>query len=52
LGVGVKIADMLAQEILIRNLRDRRIVARYARRRRSPTRATPSLHWRDFKPKR
>lgn len=30
LGVGVETADMLVQEILSRNLRDRRAVARYA----------------------
>lgn len=29
-GVGVETADMLVQEILLRNLRDRRAVARYA----------------------
>src|ERR1019366_10577811 len=29
-GVGVETADMLLQEILSRNLRDRRAVARYA----------------------
>ena len=29
-GVGVETADMLVQEILSRNLRDRRAVARYA----------------------
>jgi transposase len=30
IGVGVETADMLVQEILLRNLRDRRAVARYA----------------------
>ena len=30
IGVGVETADMLVQEILSRNLRDRRAVARYA----------------------
>jgi transposase len=29
-GVGVETADMLVQEVLARNLRDRRAVARYA----------------------
>ena len=29
-GVGIEIADMLVQEVLSRNLRDRRAVARYA----------------------
>ncbi|WP_297899159.1 IS110 family transposase [Metallibacterium sp.] len=29
-GVGVETADMLVQEVLVRNLRDRRAVARYA----------------------
>jgi transposase len=29
-GVGVETADMLVQEVLSRNLRDRRAVARYA----------------------
>jgi transposase len=30
IGVGIETADMLVQEILCRNLRDRRAVARYA----------------------
>jgi transposase len=30
IGVGVETADMLVQEVLSRNLRDRRAVARYA----------------------
>jgi transposase len=30
IGVGVETADMLVQEVLCRNLRDRRAVARYA----------------------
>ena len=30
IGVGIKTADMLVQELLSRNLRDRRAVARYA----------------------
>ena len=30
LGVGIETADMLVQEVLARNLRDRRAVARYA----------------------
>ena len=30
LGVGIETADMLVQEVLSRNLRDRRAVARYA----------------------
>jgi len=30
IGIGVETADMLVQEILSRNLRDRRAVARYA----------------------
>ena len=29
IGVGVETADMLVQEVLSRNLRDRRAVARY-----------------------
>ena len=29
-GVGIETADMLVQEVLSRNLRDRRAVARYA----------------------
>jgi transposase len=29
-GIGIETADMLVQEILLRNLRDRRAVARYA----------------------
>ena len=30
MGVGIETADMLVQEVLSRNLRDRRAVARYA----------------------
>jgi tripartite-type tricarboxylate transporter receptor subunit TctC len=30
LGVGIETADMLAQEVLARNMRDRRAIARYA----------------------
>ena len=30
IGVGIETADMLVQEVLSRNLRDRRAVARYA----------------------
>ena len=30
MGIGVETADMLVQEVLSRNLRDRRAVARYA----------------------
>jgi transposase len=30
IGVGIEMADMLVQEVLSRNLRDRRAVARYA----------------------
>ena len=30
IGIGIETADMLVQEILSRNLRDRRAVARYA----------------------
>jgi transposase len=30
IGVGLETADMLVQEVLSRNLRDRRAVARYA----------------------
>ena len=30
IGVGVESADMLVREVLVRNLRDRRAVARYA----------------------
>ena len=29
-GIGIETADMLVQEILSRNLRDRRALARYA----------------------
>ena len=35
-GVGVETADMLVHEVLSRNLRDRRAVARYAGLTRSP----------------
>jgi hypothetical protein len=35
IGIGIETADMLVQEILSRNLRDRRAVARYAMSRRS-----------------
>jgi transposase len=30
IGIGIEAADMLAQEVLSRNMRDRRAVARYA----------------------
>ena len=30
IGIGIETADMLVQEVLSRNLRDRRAVARYA----------------------
>jgi len=30
IGVGIKTADMLVQEVLARNMRDRRAIARYA----------------------
>jgi transposase len=30
IGVGIETADMLVQEVLARNMRDRRAVARYA----------------------
>ena len=30
IGVGIETADMLVQEVLSRNMRDRRAVARYA----------------------
>src|SRR5260370_24623746 len=36
IGVGIETADMLVQEILSRNLRDRRAVARYRARARPP----------------
>jgi transposase len=36
IGVGVETADMLVQEVLSRNLRDRRAVARYAGRTGAP----------------
>src|SRR5207244_11623823 len=36
IGVGIETADMLVQEVLSRNLRDRRAVARYAGRTGSP----------------
>ena len=42
IGVGIETADMLVQEVLSRNLRDRRAVARYAGLTGSPTRAVPS----------
>ena len=31
IGIAIETADMLVQEVLSRNLRDRRAVARYAR---------------------
>ena len=40
-GVGIETADMLVQEVLSRNLRDRRAVARYAGLTGFPTRAAP-----------
>jgi len=39
IGVGIETADMLVQEILSRNLRDRRAVARYSGLTGSPTKA-------------
>jgi len=36
IGIGIETADMLVQEVLSRNLRDRRAVARYAGLTRSP----------------
>jgi transposase len=30
IGVGIETADMLVQEVLARNMRDRRAIARYA----------------------
>ena len=38
IGVGIETADMLVQEVLARNMRDRRAVARYAASRARPTR--------------
>ena len=56
IGVGIETADMLVHEILSRNLRDRKAVARYAgltgspdesgaRRHRSPTPACSAAIW-------
>ena len=42
LGVGIETADMLVQEVLSRNLRDRRAVARYAGLTGRRTKADPS----------
>ena len=42
IGIGIETADMLVQEVLSRNLRDRRAVARYAGSRARPTRAERS----------
>jgi transposase len=39
IGIGIETADMLVKEILSRNLRDRRAVARYGRLTGSPTKA-------------
>ncbi|MBV8846908.1 MAG: transposase [Bryobacterales bacterium] len=41
IGVGIETADMLVQEVLSRNMRDRRAVARYAGLTGSPTKAVP-----------
>jgi transposase len=56
IGVGIETADMLVHEILSRNLRDRKAVARYAgltgspdesgaQRHRSPTPACSAAIW-------
>jgi transposase len=42
IGVSIETADMLVQEVLSRNLRDRRVLARYAGLTGSPSRATAS----------
>ena len=50
MGIGIETADMLVQEVLSRNLRDRRAVARYAGLTARPTRAGRSAArkgWRD-----
>ena len=39
IGVGIETADMLVHEVLSRNMRDRRAVARYAGLTVHPTRA-------------
>jgi len=39
IGVGIETADMLVQEVLSRNMRDRRAIARYAGLSARPTRA-------------
>src|SRR3954462_2888018 len=41
IGIGIETADMLVHEILARNLRDRRAVARYAGLTRSPDQSGP-----------
>ena len=41
IGVGIETADMLVQEVLSRNLRDRRAVARFAGLTGAPMRAVP-----------
>ena len=50
MGIGIETADMLVREVLSRNLRDRRAVARYAGSLARPTRAGRSAArkgWRD-----
>ena len=42
IGVGIETADMLVREVLSRNLRDRRAVARYAGLTGSPDESAPS----------
>jgi len=42
IGVGIETADMLVQEVLARNMRDRLAIARYAGLTGSPTRAAPN----------
>jgi transposase len=42
IGIGIETADMLVMEILSRNLRDRRAVARYAGLMGSPDESAPS----------
>ena len=47
IGVGIETADMLVHEVLARNLRDRRAVARYAGLTGAPERAAASGEKKD-----
>jgi transposase len=48
MGIGIETADLLVNEVMIRNLRDRRAVARYAGITGSPEESGRCSAKRDF----